>query len=1036
MNPQIIHSHFKTKLARAFVTSAFAILLGVTGLATHAQTVIWSDNFNIPDTTSLDGSDQTGRHTGLLANNVVGRSGGVQLTITGDELNIFKTGSGNDGRMRFCDVAHTDGNNRWDWASGTAGSTITTAGGMQIDFDWTAANNTSGDWIAYSVGITPNSDVNLRILNSGTDSGIIFRNNGSATVFQNGTGGASANFDVSSLTRHVTLLYAFTSFADGSPVVLTASINGTQVMSQSFTWNGHSGVQNMEISSYANGTRIDNFTVSAVAPPITLSLAADTTASPSTNFYVGGAVTFSASFVGTQPITNQWEVNTGSGFVPLTGATNTTLTLTNLQLINSGASYALFASNPAGASNSTPVTLTVLAAPTNIAFNVQFTGGWLGGGYAATQTGAAVIGTDGDVWNPISNTTGGTSPAGLARGTNIALLDVVSVGTAVTMDYVGDYIFNGAAFGNSNPFKDAGAPYANLMTGYMGSVSQGSVPDTNTVTLHHLTPGSYDLYLFSNGRTDGQGRITVFSANGQTAVCGPNSGNYTLIAGANYVHLIPTVTTNGVLNISAIGTTDNGQGLWNGIQVYGPVTAPTLALSSDTTSDSPGSNYAGRNITLTAGFAGFPTPTLQWKVDKGSGFVNVSASATNSSLTLANAQTSDAGSYALFAANVVGVLNSTPMALTILPAPTGSFGVNVNAQFDGTTFTGTHATPQVGPAVIGNASDYWNPVSNPNPVGGDTNRISSSIVGLLDALNIGTSWNLSYLGDQDYNSGTANPFAGSGSPAENLMQAALRITGGRTGTVSLTGLPSGTYDLYLYSSAGNTLQTPVTRFAANGSYDAAGPNSGNNVLTVEGNYVHLTPIVSASGVLTVSLAGLGGTADASLNGLQLSGPGATVLPPVASFTATPTNAFATQAVAFTDTSSGNITNWVWSFGDGSSVTNSSGSTTHAYAAAGTYTVSLTAKGPSGSSTTNQVGYVTVYARPTLGRPVLSAGSLTFSGTGGIPNAQYRILTSTNVALPLADWTPVATNTFAPDGSYSYTQSFLTNAASFFLLVTP
>ena len=69
-------------------------------------------------------------------------------------------------------------------------------------------------------------------------------------------------------------------------------------------------------------------------------------------------------------------------------------------------------------------------------------------------------------------------------------------------------------------------------------------------------------------------------------------------------------------------------------------------------------------------------------------------------------------------------------------------------------------------------------------------------------------------------------------------------------------------------------------------------------------------------------------------------------------------------------------------------------------------------------------------------PVLSADGLTFSGTGGIPGAQYRILTATNVALPLASWTPVATNTFAPDGSYSYTQSFLTNAASFFLLVTP
>jgi PKD repeat protein len=1327
MNPQIIHSHFKTKLARAFVTSAVAILLGVTGLATHAQTVIWSDNFNIPDTSSLDGSTQTGRHTGLLANNVVGRSGGIQLTITSDELNLFKTGSGNDGRMRFADSANTGG--RWDWASGIGGSTITNGGGMRIDFDWTAADNTSGDWVSYSVGITPNSDVNLRILDSGTASGILFKNNGSAQVFHNGTGGASANFGVSSLTRHVTLLYAFTSFADGSPVTLTAYVNGTNVMSQSFTWNANSGVQNMEISSYANGTRIGNFTVSSVNTVVasTLSLSADTTASPSTNVYangspvtlsaafvgtspitnqwevntgsgfvpvtgatnttltltnlqlinsgasyalfasnpagasnstpvtltvlaaptaiswnhdfystvtgpsqfagvvsvanwtdswidnnqsanlrdssgaatslgfsctttgdwmihpwshpgqdadgtynkellngyqdshgqdsftlsgipytsytiyvylssdaagrhgmvsvgsmqydfstlgsaaidgsnaqliqttstnlsypsasyavftnltgsgqtitwtvpnadglgiagwqvvntgppylslaadttaspssayVGGAVTFSASFGGTKPITNQWEVNTGSGFVPLTGATNTTLTLTNLQLINSGASYALFASNPVGASNSTPVTLTVLAAPTSIAFNVQFIGGGFGSGHCPVQTGAAVIGGGADVWNTVSNPNGSANPpAGQARGTNLTLLDVSSIGTTLTMDYVGDYIFNSTAYG-SNPFKDVGSPVAHLMSGYMGSVTQSGNPagDTNTITLHNLLPGIYDLYLYGCGANDGQTRVNVYTANGQSAVCGPNSGSSTLTAGVNYVHLTPTVTTNGLLNISYIGTADNGQALLDGFQVSGPSTAYNIFQTTDTSSDSPATDYVGRTVTFSAAFGGNPTPTLQWEVNKGSGYVNV-PNATNSTLTLPNVQTTDSGSYSLYATNVAGGLNSTPWTLTVQALPSV---MAVNVQFAGSSRGSSLAAPQVGAAVIGGGSDFWNPVSNPNPTGATpaTNMISGSILGLTDTGSVGTSLSLAYTGNTILNSSTGTPFNGSGSPAANLMQACLGVENTNTGTVTLQGLQAGTYDLYLYSSAGNALQTPVTRFAANGSYDAAGPNSGNNVLTEKTNYVHLTPIVSASGVLTVSLAGLGGTADASLNGLQLSGPGATVLPPVASFTGTPTNVFATQSVAFTDTSSGNLTNWIWSFGDGSSVTNSSGSASHAYAAAGTYTVSLTARGPGGSNTTNIVDAVTVYARPMLGSPVLSAGSLTVSGTGGIPDAQYRILTSTNVALPLASWTPVATNTFAPDGSYSYTQSFLTNAASFFRLVTP
>ncbi len=765
-----------------------------------------------------------------------------------------------------------------------------------------------------------------------------------------------------------------------------------------------------------------------------LSLAAHTTVRPTNIVYVGASVTLSALFSGTHPITNQWKVDTGSGFVPITGATNTTLTLSDIQLTNSG-NYALFASNAAGTSNSTPVTLTVYSAPSQLSINVQFTGSWLDGN-APTQTGPAVIGNSGDFWNGISNPTGSASTAGTAQGTNIALLDVTNVASGVTMDYVADYVFSGAYDPGVNPFVAAGSPVAPLMTGYMGSVSTGGNADTNTVTLHHLSAGSYDVYLFVCGRSDGQGRVDVLSANGQSAVCGPNNNNNTLIAGTNYVHLTPIVAADGVLKISMYGTTDNGQGLMNGIQLFGPVTASSLFLSSDTTSDSPATNYAGRKITLTAAFGGFPTPALQWMVNKGSGFVNVSASATNASLVLSNVATADSGSYALYASNIVGTSNSTPLSLVILPAPTANFGINVNVQFDGTTYTGSHATPQVGPAVIGNAGDYWNPVSNPNPVGADTNRISGSILGLVDAIGVGTSFNLSYLGDQDYNSGANTPFSGSGSPAENLMQAALRVINGGTGTVTVTGLSPGAYDLYLYSCAGNTLQTAVTRFAANNSFDTAGPNNGNNVLTPEQNYVHVTPTVDASGVLNISLTGVG-EPDSSLNGIQLSGPGATLTAPVAGFTLSPTNAFATQGVLFTDLSSGNITNWVWNFGDGISVTNTSEVTvTHAYSTAGTYDVSLTARGPAGVNTSNWIAAVTIVSKPTLGAPVLSGGNLTLSGAGGIPDVQYRILTTTNLALPLASWTPIVTNVFAADGSYSFTTAALTNASSFFRLVTP
>jgi hypothetical protein len=58
-----------------------------------------------------------------------------------------------------------------------------------------------------------------------------------------------------------------------------------------------------------------------------------------------------------------------------------------------------------------------------------------------------------------------------------------------------------------------------------------------------------------------------------------------------------------------------------------------------------------------------------------------------------------------------------------------------------------------------------------------------------------------------------------------------------------------------------------------------------------------------------------------------------------------------------------------------------------------------------------------------------------SGTNCPIGVPYRILNSTNVALPLANWQPVFTNTFLNDGSFAYTNS-ITNTAGFFQLVSP
>jgi hypothetical protein len=41
------------------------------------------------------------------------------------------------------------------------------------------------------------------------------------------------------------------------------------------------------------------------------------------------------------------------------------------------------------------------------------------------------------------------------------------------------------------------------------------------------------------------------------------------------------------------------------------------------------------------------------------------------------------------------------------------------------------------------------------------------------------------------------------------------------------------------------------------------------------------------------------------------------------------------------------------------------------------------------------------------------------GTNGIPTATYYVLAPTNLALPAANWTVMATNTFDADGNFNF-----------------
>ncbi len=80
-------------------------------------------------------------------------------------------------------------------------------------------------------------------------------------------------------------------------------------------------------------------------------------------------------------------------------------------------------------------------------------------------------------------------------------------------------------------------------------------------------------------------------------------------------------------------------------------------------------------------------------------------------------------------------------------------------------------------------------------------------------------------------------------------------------------------------------------------------------------------------------------------------------PPAASFTVSPAVGEAPHAVAFSDTSTGEIENRIWEFGDGETSTEESPQ--HIYETAGSYTVTLSLVGPGGVDATTIQGAVTV-----------------------------------------------------------------------------
>jgi hypothetical protein len=92
-----------------------------------------------------------------------------------------------------------------------------------------------------------------------------------------------------------------------------------------------------------------------------------------------------------------------------------------------------------------------------------------------------------------------------------------------------------------------------------------------------------------------------------------------------------------------------------------------------------------------------------------------------------------------------------------------------------------------------------------------------------------------------------------------------------------------------------------------------------------------------------------------------------------------------------------------------------------------------ATGAAASVTTVEIVFT-----PTITQTIARTGNqVIINGSGGLAGATYRILTATNIALPLTQWAPIVTNQFNGSGGLSYTNLIQPNLrAQYFRVLLP
>jgi len=598
---------------------------------------------------------------------------------------------------------------------------------------------------------------------------------------------------------------------------------------------------------------VSTLTVNAASAPI---LTRDTTP---TNIYAfaGGTVTFNAAFNGTQPITNQWQVNTGSGFTGVgpVVTTNLNLVLANVQAGNSG-SYQLVATNLLGSSNSTPATLTVQADPPApipsqpYAYDVMSQSplaywrlneevdpstatyqAYDASGHnlnAIYGSGVSKIGVVGPQSPAIAGFETTNAAAGFAQGTvngavvvpplNLSSSNVTitawiyPAGNQSTSSRPG-LLFNrnapdaaGLGFGGNTDTNASSPTYGQAELGYNWNNNSatynfhsGLFPPVNTWSFVALTitPSNAVLYLcYFDGTTTNVFKKVNNVANGLETFAGGTTWLGGDPAGVN------NIFGGSVDEVAVFGSAlSDAQVLNLYFAAQGGGVAPIISQQPATAwGSSSVSTFAGQSVSLIAYGLGYPSPGYQWQGGTGGVFHNLSndnhLSGANSSTLTIKATVADSMDYRLVLTNSYGSATSSNATLSITPIPLNGLWT-VNFAIAGAN-NGAPSTPYSGPGVLGSGT-FWNALSG----GQFANSTSYCDDGVTPS---GIKFQSTGYPGTWYEPNTASPLTKLLDPYINTQT-----------SFQITNLPNGTYNMVVFGMSGTYLNNSRgTQFTING----------------------------------------------------------------------------------------------------------------------------------------------------------------------------------------------------------------------------